>query len=250
MRVLLRLYPAWWRERYGDEMAALLEDMPPGPFDSLDLALGALDARIHRRGMSRGASEGKESPVSLRIGSGAAVVGGAAWMLTVAVGVATRGGAATFPVLLLATAALLVALAGLSALQYRRFPAAIWTSALLSGGGVLLLFVGVVGQAIVGDEPKMAGLSPWLFTIAGVFTGLVGCFCFGIVTYASRALSRGAAALLSLSAAVEVVGALGVGPLSQGLMLGIGAIGFGVSWILLGLDASRLGSVRLSDQPA
>lgn len=30
VRFLVRLYPANWRERYGEEFEALLEDAPPG----------------------------------------------------------------------------------------------------------------------------------------------------------------------------------------------------------------------------
>ncbi len=48
MRVLIRLYPKAWRDRYADELSALLDDRPPGPTDMLDLALGALDAHVHR----------------------------------------------------------------------------------------------------------------------------------------------------------------------------------------------------------
>lgn len=43
---LLRLYPAEWRARYGEEFAALLEDCPLSFFGLLDVLLGALDAHI------------------------------------------------------------------------------------------------------------------------------------------------------------------------------------------------------------
>lgn len=33
MNLLVRLYPSAWRERYGVELEAVLEDRPPGPFD-------------------------------------------------------------------------------------------------------------------------------------------------------------------------------------------------------------------------
>ncbi len=44
---LLRLYPAAWRARYGDEFAELLASRPPRLSDQLDILLGALDARIN-----------------------------------------------------------------------------------------------------------------------------------------------------------------------------------------------------------
>jgi hypothetical protein len=43
---LVRCYPAWWRDRYGDEFAALLEGLPTRPGGLLDVLLGAVDARL------------------------------------------------------------------------------------------------------------------------------------------------------------------------------------------------------------
>src|SRR5579859_5161347 len=42
---LLRLYPSAWRERYGDEFAALLEAQPTSVALVLDVMRAALDAR-------------------------------------------------------------------------------------------------------------------------------------------------------------------------------------------------------------
>ena len=47
MTRVLRLYPRWWRRRYGDEMRALLDVAPIRRGDRRDLARGALDAWIH-----------------------------------------------------------------------------------------------------------------------------------------------------------------------------------------------------------
>jgi hypothetical protein len=41
-----RLYPRWWRERYGEEFAALLEDARPGIGGVLDIAKGAMAMRM------------------------------------------------------------------------------------------------------------------------------------------------------------------------------------------------------------
>lgn len=46
-RLLLRAYPAAWRDRYGDEFLALLADRETGLGDLLDVLFGALDARLH-----------------------------------------------------------------------------------------------------------------------------------------------------------------------------------------------------------
>ncbi|HEY4428264.1 MAG TPA: hypothetical protein VGN08_08690 [Solirubrobacteraceae bacterium] len=43
---LLRLYPEAWRERYGEEMAALIEDTDPSITAALDLLRGALVAHL------------------------------------------------------------------------------------------------------------------------------------------------------------------------------------------------------------
>lgn len=45
---LIRLYPRRWRERYGEEFAALLADRS-GPRATWDIARGALDAHLHGR---------------------------------------------------------------------------------------------------------------------------------------------------------------------------------------------------------
>jgi Rieske Fe-S protein len=46
-RFLMRCYPAAWRERYGAEFLALLEERPPGLRHALDIVSAALDARLH-----------------------------------------------------------------------------------------------------------------------------------------------------------------------------------------------------------
>jgi hypothetical protein len=45
---MLRLYPRAWRERYGAEVAALLDHHRASPWTVLDVALGAVDAHLHR----------------------------------------------------------------------------------------------------------------------------------------------------------------------------------------------------------
>ena len=48
MKQLMRLYPAWWRDRYGREMSVLLDDLPRRRRAAMvvDLVRGALDARL------------------------------------------------------------------------------------------------------------------------------------------------------------------------------------------------------------
>ena len=70
-RLALALYPGWWRERYGDEMSAVLEDRPPSRSDLVDLIRGALDAHVH-------------PDVPSRVPGFAAITGGTAWTVIAA----------------------------------------------------------------------------------------------------------------------------------------------------------------------
>jgi hypothetical protein len=47
MNWLLRLYPAPWRERYGEEFGAVLASQRPSPGLVLDVLAGAIDAHLH-----------------------------------------------------------------------------------------------------------------------------------------------------------------------------------------------------------
>lgn len=67
----LRLYPRWWRRRYGDEMAALLEKATPRRGDRRDLLRGALDAWLH-------------PPEPSHVPAAAALLGGGIWTMIAA----------------------------------------------------------------------------------------------------------------------------------------------------------------------
>lgn len=45
-RMLVRLYPRWWRQRYGEEFTALLEEQPLRLRSVLDVLRGALAQRL------------------------------------------------------------------------------------------------------------------------------------------------------------------------------------------------------------
>ena len=62
--LLIRLYPARWRARYGDEFAAILEERPLGPFDVADILLGAFDAQLRLRGRDAAIKQGGFHDVS------------------------------------------------------------------------------------------------------------------------------------------------------------------------------------------
>ncbi|WP_067929194.1 hypothetical protein [Alicyclobacillus shizuokensis] len=54
MHWLLQLYPRAWRERYEQEMLALLEEHKITPVTVLDLLIGALDAHLNYNGVTEG----------------------------------------------------------------------------------------------------------------------------------------------------------------------------------------------------
>lgn len=50
LHLVSRLYPAWWRERYGDEFSALLYEAQPGIGGVLDILKGALAMQFSTHG--------------------------------------------------------------------------------------------------------------------------------------------------------------------------------------------------------
>src|SRR5919109_164064 len=89
--LLIRLYPAAWRARYGDEFAALLEAGPLGPFDIADILLGALDAQLHLRGLGAASQTQKGFGMSVRIGGYAAIIGGLLWFILLSANAINNG---------------------------------------------------------------------------------------------------------------------------------------------------------------
>jgi hypothetical protein len=70
VRALLRLYPRAWRDRYADEMSAMLADVALSPASMLDLVAGAIDARVAPqpiRGSDPGASPDKEKAMFTKL---------------------------------------------------------------------------------------------------------------------------------------------------------------------------------------
>lgn len=47
MSWLVRLYPRAWRRRYAADLEATLAEWRPGPRDTCDLLVGAVDAHLH-----------------------------------------------------------------------------------------------------------------------------------------------------------------------------------------------------------
>jgi hypothetical protein len=249
--LLLALYPARWRRRYGEEFRAVLESRPIGPYDVADVLLGAVDARLtpfRLPGMGRVGGH----LVLLKLGGFGAVVGGTAWFAGIA-GASGLGGGDTrlwVAVMLLGTLGLLLALVGLSAFQAHRDPALAWLALAIPGIGAVIAAIGIGGMLFLPEDGTLGGtVSPWNLWIVGMFTNFVGSIFFAIATYQAQVLSSRAARALGFSAAVALVVALmSMGTGDQTNLLAVlvpAAIGaFAASWVWLGLSALRRGPIR------
>jgi hypothetical protein len=242
---LLRCYPTRWRARYGDEFEAILEERPLGPFDVVDILLGALDAQLRLRRVGSDIKQGKGFSMSLRIGGFASILGGALLTVSIVLGIGLVGNVEpVVPGILLVTgsAALLIALAGLSAFQARVHPVLSWAAFAVTAVGMIVSIVGIVGMQLIAEEYWMA----FIFGILGVF---VGSTLFAIATYRTAALSRGAALLLGIGSVLTIVAGLGGDNLPPVLLV-VTTIGFALGWFVLGIHAIRIDVPATTARPA
>ena len=248
-RWLIRCYPAQWRDRYGDEFGAVLDDMAIGPFDVADILLGALDARLRRRGRALGTAQGRAPLMALRIGGIAALVATVSWVIlgfNLKPGAAFEGTVAA--IAFVSLLALLIAVTGLSAFQARRHPRLIWSAFVVLAAGTVAMAVGAAAELL------RLGAGPWneaMVAVGGLST-LAGSALFGIATYRNSVLSRDAAALLVAGPAFAVLCA-GLAPVNLDLayllvlptmfcLLG--------GWFAMGISAIRLDRRSSAPQPA
>jgi hypothetical protein len=248
--LLIQLYPAAWRERYGDEFEAVLDEQPLGPFDVADILLAALDAHLNLRGHSAAISHPRSFTMSLRLGGSAAILGAIVFLAGfVFTSIDASDGVQAFPgaaLILAGTALLLLALVGLSAFQARRHPRLIWTAFTVPAFGLTLSAVGIVAMAARGDGPFVAGLSPWEIWILGVFATVVGSGLFAVATYRTGALPRPAAGLLAAGSALLLaimfmgMGLVGVPESIGPALILVGLLAFCAGWVALGWTAIRL----------
>jgi hypothetical protein len=249
--LLLAVYPAGWRRRYGEEFRAVLESRPLGPFDVADVLLGALDARLvpHRFATSAGPAGGHH--VMLRIGGLGAVAGGILYFVGIA-GASGLGGsdAPWIAIAALGTLGILAALVGLSAFQAHRNPKLAWAAFAIPGIGTVVSVTGMVGMTLAGDTdaPYIGSWDPWSVWMLGFGTTLLGSILFGIATVRAAVLSRRAAQALAWSAALGIVLAFsgfdGGASTVTGLVLAAALGAFSVSWVALGASALRRGPIR------
>lgn len=258
-RFLIRLYPAVWRDRYGDEFEALLEERPIGPFDVADIILGAIDARLRLRGRRSVLTQTRGSTMSLRVGGFAAIAAGATWafVLVASTGllpwiVAEDDQGIQFAFFAVASLALLVALIGLSAFQAREHPTLIWAAFAVPAVGTVVSLLGLAGMALLNDAPVVAGVSSWYLFSFGLIAAFLGSGLFAIACYRTGTLSR-------LGSALLVVGSLFLLPTlataqnqwgPSFIMLMITVVGFSLGWIVLGASAIRVVKPAVDPQPA
>jgi hypothetical protein len=248
-RLLIRLYPARWRARYGDEFEAILEERPLGPFDVADILLGALDAQLRLRGRSADIQKGTGFSMSLRLGGAAAIVGAVLFPAGLIIA-SINEGSDQFPgaaLMLAGTGALLLALIGLSSFQAREHPRLIWAAFALPALGTVMSSAGLIATAAVGDRPFLAGLSPWAIWALGVVATVIGSALFALATYRTQALPRFGAGLLAIGSGilflVMLIGATGLVAGTETVapaLIVLGLIAFSIGWIALGWTAIRL----------
>ena len=248
--LLLALYPAPWRRRYGEEFRAVLESRPLGPFDVADVLLGAVDARLALR-LSDGVTEHGGQLAMLRIGGIGAIVGSALWFIGIAGGSAADDGPDTawLVVGMIGSVGLLLALAGLSGFQAHHEPRLAWAAFGIPAIGSVLSLAGMFGMAFVPDEQLGGTWSGWGLWVLGLLTTFIGSILFGVATIRAAVFSRRAAVALAASAAAAIVVALGLtggspDP-SVARILSAGVLAaFAASWMALGVSALRHGPIR------
>jgi hypothetical protein len=253
--LLLAVYPAGWRQRYGEEFRAVLESRPLGPFDVADVLLGALDARLMPRRIAASTDMNGGQTVLLRVGGLGAVVGGSMFFVGLAVASANAGGGPFWiSVAAIGTLGILAALVGLSAFQAYRDPKLAWAAFVIPGIGTLVSFVGMLGMAVTsdGDAPFIGSWAPWAIWMVGFLTTLVGSILFAIATVQAAVFSRRAAQALAWSAAAVILIAMGGvngGGTTGETILVAGSLGaFSLSWVVLGASALKRGPITIAQR--
>ena len=252
--LLLALYPARWRSRYGEEFRAVLESRPLGPFDVADVLIGAFDARLTRFRFAGAAGIDGGPLMMLRLGGSGAIFGGVLWFLGVAVASQPGGDDTVWLALVaLGTVGLLLALIGLSAFQAHKDPILAWAAFAIPGLGTLVSMVGITVMVLgPGDDPLvLGGMSAWSVWALGLVGTFVGSIIFAVATIRAAVFSRRAAIALAVSSATVLPVMFGLmGTNTQGLLMQVmlaAVLGsFAASWIALGIMALRRGPIRAS----
>jgi hypothetical protein len=189
--------------------------------------------------------------MSLRIGGIAAILGGALWAVGILIASETvvHFGRTVPAILFLAgTAAMLVALAGLSAFQARTHAVLSWVAFLVPAAGMITIVVSFTDAL---------GERSWNLFAVGMVMAWVGFILFAIVTYLTGVLPRTAAALVGVgitapAAYAAVTAATGT---DFGVfVVSVVAVATGacilLGWFALGVAAMRLDHPATEARPA
>ncbi len=247
-RLLLGLFPAPWRARYGGEFEALLEERPLGPFDVADILLAAFDAHLNLRGLAAANHHAKGFHMTLRIGGVAAVFGGLAWTIGIAwssIDESDGLGAGVW-LSIIGAALLLLALVGLSAFQSRQHPRLIWAAFIIPAVGAVVTSIGALMMVVPYGNTFLERFSGWDFWFLGLIALIVGSGLFAVASWRTASVSRAGSALLGAAALLLIlVRPIGFGILSVpwepvvAFAFVIVLITFAAGWVVLGIGAIR-----------
>jgi hypothetical protein len=202
---LLRLYPAAWRDRYETELLAVLEQANLGPRGRLDLARGALDARLH------GAS---------RLSAAAALLAGGLWTIAGA-GVVAQPVPPDWPGYLLETLPLAIVAVASGALA----TVGCWARRSDGAGraGVVAVSLAVVGHVVwvAALAAAFFGLDYGAATAVAQAAGAIGCLLVGYV--------------LLRSGDERLGGLLVIAPTLLLFGWPVAWLGFGLAWTVVGV---------------
>lgn len=236
--LLLRLYPARWRTRYGDEFGALLAERPLGPFDVADVLLGALDAHLHLRGLGSWSDHRRGVPMTLRVGGLAAFAAGSL-MLIAFLAAQVRSDLAN----LLLVAGLVnmpVAVAGLSSHQFRAHPGLTWAAFLGPAVGVVVALIGGLVAVVWPSQSVVGPLGGFELFFTGFLIAIAGTAVFAIASLWSRTLPRTGVLALAIGSAFALawaallVFAKVTPPEPLAFVLQLGPLAFAGGWAVLG----------------
>jgi hypothetical protein len=177
---LVRLYPAAWRARYGDEMLAVLEQHRTTPRTWLNLGLGALDAHLHHDLLI-----GKVVPLLQRLRSGAIATFCAIVIFAVAAGLLGRTADPQAPFDAVARAHPEIGVA-FSIIQYA-FDVAVL--ALLAGG--IPILISAFQRTVLRDHRNLFGL----FAIR--WRDVLFCYLAGLALVIGFVIFQGVVILIS-----------------------------------------------------
>ena len=237
MSRLVGLYPRRWRDRYGAELAALLEARPPTGRDRMDLFLGALDARLHPELVEPGVAPAAVTPAR-RLSGLLASAGGIAWVGMIGfAGLAMERGVAEPDVTGFLWLALVLMALGLIGRDLAAHARPLGRG--LAVGGILF---------------ALALALPWdaKFVVALPFVVLVGAGMLGLA--ATRAgLSNGARrwiVVAGFAIPLTLLAPVGGGLYELSPWFGLAILApYGLAWLLVGTVMALRGSPTLTSGP-